>query len=304
MSAPMNPHPLAGAGGHLAHVRSGWPSAGWDFATPAVARPGVSMIGYRDVVGGGVDLRVAATTAVAIVIEFGGGDLIVDDTGGRQALGAFVVGLPMDTARVCAERAQCVEVRLSPVLAYHLLDTAPKDLGAGVISAEALWGGRVRRLREQLTLADTWGQRFALTNAFLAQGTHARRAIDPEVIAAWRLVLDSGGQVRVDALAASLGWSRKRLWSRFEAQIGLTPKRAAMLVRFRRAVDGLLAGRPAADVAAACGYTDQAHLSRDVAIFADRTPGALQTGKLPAIAVGRHRAWGTFFQSSAGPLGR
>lgn len=68
------------------------PGAGWDFAGPSAAASGAAIIGYRDVGGAGLDLRVAATTAVAVVIEFGGRELIVDDAGGQQASGGFVVG--------------------------------------------------------------------------------------------------------------------------------------------------------------------------------------------------------------------
>ncbi len=274
------------------------PGVGWDFAGSSAAAPlGGAIIGYRDVGGAGLDLRVAATAAVAVMIEFGGRELIVDDAGGRQTLGSFVVGLPMAPMRIRSRQAEWVEVRLSPIRAYSLLGIAATDLGRGVVSLEELWGSEVRRLREQLADAGTWEERFALTKSFLAQRDRPTRTPDPEVMAAWHRILASGGQVKVGELAGSLGWSRKRLWARFESQIGLTPKRAAMLVRFRCAVDSLLAGRPAADVAAVCGYTDQAHLCRDVSIFADRTPGALHADNLPAIALDRYRAWGTFFQS-------
>ncbi|MFD6396556.1 helix-turn-helix domain-containing protein [Nocardia sp. NPDC060249] len=276
----------------------GAPGVGWDFAGPSpAAASGAAIIGYRDVGGAGSDLRVAATTAVAVVIEFGGRGLVVDDACGRQTLGGFVVGLPLAAARIRSRQAECVEVRLSPIRAHSLLGTAATDLGRGVVPLEQLWGPAVRRLREQLADAGTWEERFALTTSFLAQRDRPTRTPDPEVIAAWQRLLASGGRVKVGELAESLGWSRKRLWARFESQIGLTPKRAAMLVRFRCAVDGLLAGRPAADVAAVCGYTDQAHLCRDVAIFADRTPGTLHADTLPVIARDRYRAWGTFFQS-------
>lgn len=274
------------------------PGVGWDFAGPSAAAPsGAAIIGYRDVAGAGLDLRAAATTAVAVVIEFGGRELVVDDAGGRQTSGGFVVGLPMAAMRIRSRQAECVEVRLSPVRAHSLLGLAATDLGRGIVPLEALWGSEVRRLREQLADAGTWEERFALTKSFLAQRDRPLRTPDPEVIAAWHRILASGGQVKVGELAESLGWSRKRLWAGFESQIGLTPKRAAMLVRFRCAVAGLLAGRPAADVAAVCGYTDQAHLCRDVAIFADRTPGTLHADNLPVIARDRYRAWGTFFQS-------
>ncbi|MEU7141579.1 AraC family transcriptional regulator [Nocardia sp. NPDC046473] len=280
------------------------PDAAWDFAGPAEAVPrGVAMIGYRDVGGAGLNLRVAGTAAVTVVIEFGGREVIVDDVLGQRALGGFVVGLPVEAMRIRSERAECIEIRLSPIQAYSLLNVSPTDLGRGAVALEDLLGERAQRLREQLASAQTWDERFALTKSFLTQRDRPTTP-DPEVLAGWHRILTSHGQVKIGELAGSVGWSHKRLLSRFESQIGLAPKRAAMLVRFRHAVDGLLAGRPAADVAIDCGYTDQAHLCRDVSIFADHTPGALTTNYLPTIAQHRYQAWGKFFQYGAGPLGR
>jgi methylphosphotriester-DNA--protein-cysteine methyltransferase len=92
---------------------------------------------------------------------------------------------------------------------------------------------------------------------------------------AWRGIVAGRGTVRIEHLAAELGWSRKRLWSRFHSQIGLPPKRAAKLVRFDHAVHGLVAGQDAAGVAADGGYTDQSHLHRDVVAFTGLTPATV-----------------------------
>ena len=59
------------------------------------------------------------------------------------------------------------------------------------------------------------------------------------------------------------------------SQIGLTPKRAALLIRFDHAVHRLAAGHSAALVAAESGYADQSHLYRDVMAFAGVTPTAV-----------------------------
>ncbi|MEV6066246.1 helix-turn-helix domain-containing protein [Nocardia sp. NPDC052001] len=274
----------------------------WDFAAAAPA-DGAAMIGYRDLGTGGMDLRVAGTAAVTLVVEFGGRGLSIEDAAGPRRLGGFIAGLGMDAMRVGGDGVQCVEVRLSPARAYSVLGISPRELGREVVDLEDLWGGRALLLREELAARDSWRERFALTETFLAQRDRPLRTPDPEVLAGWARILGSGGQVRVGTLAESVGWSYKRLWGRFESQIGLTPKRAAMLVRFRAAVDGLLAGRAAADVAATCGYVDQAHLCRDVSMFADRTPGSLAVDYLPAIAEQRYRAWGRFVQDRAGALG-
>lgn len=85
-----------------------------------------------------------------------------------------------------------------------------------------------------------------------------------------------------------LGWSRKRLWSRFHSHIGIPPKAAAKLVRFDHAVHRLVAGEGAPQVAAAGGYYDQSHLHRDVMALTGTTPATVLSE--PFLTVD-DRAW-------------
>jgi AraC-like DNA-binding protein len=96
-------------------------------------------------------------------------------------------------------------------------------------------------------------------------------------------MVTSRGRLRVDQLAGEVGWSRKRLWSRFRSQVGITPKRAAQLVRFDHAAHRLAAGRSIARVAVESGYVDQSHLHRDAIAFAGVTPTAVAVA--PWLAV-------------------
>jgi AraC-like DNA-binding protein len=89
--------------------------------------------------------------------------------------------------------------------------------------------------------------------------------------------------VRVDGLAGEVGWSRKRLWSRFRSQLGITPKRAADLVRFDHAAHLLAAGHAAGSVACQSGYVDQSHLHREVRAFTGLTPTAVAVAPWLAI---------------------
>jgi transcriptional regulator GlxA family with amidase domain len=97
----------------------------------------------------------------------------------------------------------------------------------------------------------------------------ARHLIAPEVTHAWRTLLATGGAMSVAELAQETGWSARHLDNRFRAEIGLTPKAAARVIRFDRARRMLMrrvsqGGPPAlADLAAAGGYYDQAHLARE-----------------------------------------
>ncbi|WP_243858303.1 helix-turn-helix domain-containing protein [Mycobacterium sp. DL440] len=272
----------------------------WDVQHGRVG--GVAMLGFRDRSSCGLDLHVVGMPAVTLVFGFGD-DLTVDGAAGQQTVTGFASGISAGAMRVRSPRAECVEVRLSPLQAYSLLDSAPADLGPAAVGVDDLWGRRATQLSAQLAEASKWTDRFAATRSLLASAADPRRTPDPEVVSSWQQLVSSRGQVPIGALAESCGWSRKRLWRRFEAQVGLTPKRAAMLIRFRFAVEGLLAGHAAADVAAAYGYTDQSHLCRDVSSFAQATPGAVADLNLSVIAELRRQTWGTFLQYVEGPVG-
>jgi AraC-like DNA-binding protein len=256
----------------------------WDIATPS--RPGrlqgVTMAGFRQRATDPVDLRVVPYPAVTVVVDFGDGLLVVDDASGRQQKGSVVAGLAPGSVRGLGRDIECLQVRLSPVVAHAALGASP-ELGGSVVALDDLWGRDATRTEEQLRAAASWDDRFAIADAALARRHEAGRGVDPEVALAWGRIVTSRGRVRVDQLAAEVGWSRKRLWTRFRSQIGLTPKPAAQLVRFDHAAHRLAAGHGPAFVAAESGYADQSHLHRDVMAFAGVTPTAVAVA--PWLAV-------------------
>lgn len=278
--------------------------ASWDVARPA--RPGVvagvDMAGFcvPGLSGGG--LRPVPHPAVTLILEFGASRPVVEDGTGRRLRGSMVAGPGFGAGGAVRARGElgagtveCVQVRLSPVVARAVLGVSPADLAGGPAALDELWGREASRIREQLGEASSWQERFALTETLIARKYQNRKyenrpptRPDPEVARAWRRIVVSHGRVRVDGLAAELGWSRTRLWSRFHAQLGMSPKRAAKLVRFDRAVHRLVAGEAAARVAAEGGYYDQPHLHRDVRAFTGLTLTAV-AGE-PFLTVDE-RAW-------------
>jgi AraC-like DNA-binding protein len=256
----------------------------WEIVTPTRPGrlPGVSMAGFRDRATDPVDLRTVPYPAVTVAIDLGEGLVVVDDVSGRQQRGNVVAGLAPGSLRARGRDIECLQVRLSPVVAHAVLGASP-HLGGTVVALDDLWGRDATRTQEQLRAAPSWDERFAIAEGALGRRYESGRAVDPEVAFAWRQMVTSRGRVRVDQLAVELGWSRKRLWSRFRSQIGLTPKRAAQLVRFDHAAHRLAAGHNAAQVAAESGYVDQSHLHRDVMAFAGVTPTAVAVA--PWLAV-------------------
>ncbi|MFF4398581.1 helix-turn-helix domain-containing protein [Streptomyces sp. NPDC001480] len=253
-------------------------AAEWDVASPQ--RPsrvaGLTMAGFR--VRELDALRIVPHPAVTLLLEFGAGSPVLDCAPGRQQRGSIVAGPGLGSAgavRARGENVECVQVRLSPVIARAILGASPADLDGAVVSLGDLWGREASRIREQLGDVSSWQDRFALTDALLTRRHEAGPPVDPEVAWAWHRIVVSHGLTRVDGLAAEVGWSRKRLWSRFRSQLGLPPKRAVKLVRFDHAAHRLVAGESAAQVAADTGYADQSHLHRDVMAFTGSTPATV-----------------------------
>ncbi|THA50000.1 AraC family transcriptional regulator [Streptomyces sp. A1136] len=252
-------------------------AAVWDVACPQ--RPsrvaGVTMAGFK--VPDLAALRMVPHPAVTLLLEFGAGAPVVEDAAGRRR-GSLVAGPGLGsggTVRAWGTDVECVQVRLSPVIARAVLGAAPADLDGAVVSLDDLWGREAARIREQLSEARSWAERFAVTDALLAHRHAAGPPVDPELAWAWHRITADPGMARVDELADEVGWSRKRLWSRFRSQLGLPPKRAVQLVRFDHAAHRLVAGVGPARVAADAGYADQSHLHRDVKAFTGTTPATV-----------------------------
>jgi AraC-like DNA-binding protein len=254
------------------------------------------MAGFSERAADVVDLRVIPYPAVTVVVDFGDAPVVVDDARSGRQQGCLVIGLVPDDLRVHGRNIECLQVRLSPIVAHAVLGGSSPESAGRVVSLDDLWGRDAARTQERLRVAASWDERFAIAEAALARRVEEGRGVDPEIAFAWAQLMGSSGQVRVEELAAAVGWSRKRLWARFGSQIGLTPKRAAQLIRFDHAAHRLAAGERAAVVAAEGGYADQSHLHREVMAFAGVTPTNIAVA--PWLAVD-DVAWappGTFVQ--------
>jgi AraC-like DNA-binding protein len=93
-------------------------------------------------------------------------------------------------------------------------------------------------------------------------------ALDEAVTAAARRLMASGGEVPIALLAETSRLSPRQFRRRFTAAVGLSPKELARIWRLRRcALAALDASGPEAarwaELAAAHGFADQAHLVRE-----------------------------------------
>jgi AraC-like DNA-binding protein len=210
-----------------------------------------------------------------------------DATQPSGEFGTLLGGLHSAPALIAHQGAQSgIQIALKPAGARALLGLPAGEIAQIDVPAEAVLGPVGPRIHERVVSAAGWPKRFGvLDDAFGALAGSAGSGsgvITPEVARAWGLLLRSGGTLPVSELAAETGWSGRHLASRFRAEIGLTPKAAARVIRFDRARRRLLglsregfaagAGCRLSDLAVEYGYFDQAHLAREFRALAGCPP--------------------------------
>lgn len=180
-------------------------------------------------------------------------------------------------------RQSGIQLGLSPLGARAVLGVPAGELARRDLPAEDVLGPLAREIHERIRSTPSWSERFAILDKAL--GARVARAegqtgleISAEVSHMWRQLMLTAGVGSVGALIAETGWSDRRLRARFRAETGLSPKAAGRVIRFDRARRLLqrraAAGKPLAlaDLAASCGYFDQAHLDREFGLIAGCSP--------------------------------
>lgn len=197
---------------------------------------------------------------------------------------SLVGGLHTSPALVTHQGRQSgIQLLLSPLGARALLGLPAAELASIDVEGREVLGPLADQIVERIGAARGWPERFAVLDQALTS-----RLGDPpngadtsdEIGYAWRRLIASGGHCAVSELAAETGWSDRHLRSMFSGETGLTPKAAARVIRFDRTRRLLqrraAAGSPLmlADLAADCGYYDQAHLAREFRDLAGLAPSA------------------------------
>jgi AraC-like DNA-binding protein len=196
--------------------------------------------------------------------------------GSRESHDSFLAGLHTTPSLVeGGDSWACIELRLTPLGARRLLGRPMHELTNRTLDLEELLphtGDLSGRLRE----ASSWSERFDLVESFLVNRLADTEPAPPAIEWSWARLRRSHGRASITGLAEELGWTHRRLITRFREQIGLPPKALARVIRFTRAVELLRSPRAGlAAVAYDCGYFDQAHMNRDFRELAGTTPATL-----------------------------
>jgi AraC-like DNA-binding protein len=167
-----------------------------------------------------------------------------------------------------------LNIFVKPFGVRAILGVSSAEISTLALSLDELWGNDADNLVSELILAKHWDERFAiLDRVFVSRLRPARPS--SEISWSWDRLIQSRGTLRVTRLADLVGYSRRYFGQQFKNQTGISPKSAARLLRFEHACN-LIAhrGMSLVEVAMACGYFDQAHLTRDWYALAGCSPRA------------------------------
>ena len=201
-----------------------------------------------------------------------------------RAYGSFVAGLyDRHTLVGSGGPMSGIQANFTPLGARLLLGQPLDAFANRMVEIADVWGPGADRLTSELADLRGWEARFDRLDRFVRDRIAAATRPSPALVSSLETLLATRGQVRIDMLARRTGWSRRYFGAEMRREFGLGPKTLARILRLGRAVEVLRAeGEPRlAEVAADCGYYDQAHFSRDFHQFTGMTPREFLGHRLP-----------------------
>jgi AraC-like DNA-binding protein len=163
-------------------------------------------------------------------------------------------------------------VHFKPGGVFPFLGVPAGEVRDLTLSLDALWGARAAELQERLLGEATLGAKFLVLEQALLPA--ARLATSHPAVP---FALSRWSQRPTEAvveLAEAAGVSQRHFIDRFRNEVGLSPKRFCRVRRFQQVIE-LVHEQQAvdwADVAAACGYFDQSHLTHEFRELSGFTP--------------------------------
>jgi AraC-like DNA-binding protein len=175
-----------------------------------------------------------------------------------------------------------VGIRFRPGAAPGFLGVSADALRDSRVSLAAFWGREADELAEQLAGAPATATAL-LERALLAR-VPAAGPVDPLVGEVFRELARRDAEAgAVQLLARRLAVDERTLRRRCVRALGYGPKTLDRILRFRRALRLGRAGLPVVAAAAAAGYADQAHLSRECRRLAGVSPSTLFIGAAAVV---------------------
>jgi AraC-like DNA-binding protein len=215
---------------------------------------------------------------VEVVLNLADPFMHVDEDGGltRQPTDLLAGQMTRPTTALPSGEVDLLGIRFWPGRAGAVLRTPMWELQDRLIALSDVVPGADRLVRE-LRESPRQGRVDRLARALAPRCD----AIDADglrlVEGALAHITRRRGVVQIEEVAKQAGVSRRHLERQFREQVGLRAKHVARIARVHSALE-LIRARPAltgADVAACCGYSDQAHLIHECKALTGTTPARL-----------------------------
>jgi AraC-like DNA-binding protein len=173
-----------------------------------------------------------------------------------------------------AEQDSVIGIHFKPGGAFPFFKLPADELLNQHVSLEDLWGPEARVVRERLLEAPTPEIKFQVLEECLVEQTAKRmerhRAVN-QALALFRNIHTAPAMADV---SNQIGISSRRFIQLFSNEVGLTPKLFCRVRRFQQVLQTLRTGTKFdwAEIAADCGYYDQAHFIHDFKAFSGINP--------------------------------
>ena len=220
--------------------------------------------------------RVLPNGSTEVMVNLGPPHTLLTDAGASVWDRAWFSGLHERAIAIeSLQGTHLISARLRPLGALRLFGPAVPRAANTVVDLERFLGPSAVELRALLLGAASTEERFAHLERFLLRYLSLDRVPSAIVSEAAGRIEEAHGNLRIATIHADLKVSRKQLWLGFGRELGLSPKAYAQLHRFVWTLARLResTGVEWPRLAAAAGYSDQAHLVRDFrrAAFASPT---------------------------------
>ena len=164
-------------------------------------------------------------------------------------------------------------VYLYPYSIPLLFDMPSTELYNQMPDLVSLMGAKGKILEEKIMLASDNNARVKIMTGFLEERLQKRQQNQHPVFSAIQYVIQSQGQIRIEALASQHFISHRQFERKFKEYSGLSPKLFSRIVRFHNACQHFgQSTRSLTELAYECGYYDQSHFIHDFKEFSGFHP--------------------------------
>lgn len=200
-----------------------------------------------------------------------------EDRSHFQSYGDAVINGPrtrpfvIDTAQ--EERVFGIQFRAGGSWPFFHLPVS--ELANQSIALDDLWDSSALQLREQLLLAVSPAEMFALAERFLRAAFMRHCTPHAAVEYAVHCFMQHPTRASVSGLVNRIGLSHRRFSQLFHDQVGLSPKAFSRVRRFQQVLVQVHRQREInwTEIALDCGYYDQPHFNHDFREFSGLVPG-------------------------------